>query len=498
MNITVLGAAFAIFGGANAIVPEAGILSVIVAGLVLRARHPPQLEGLKRFELELTELGIGVLFILLAAKLDLSRFGDRAGELGIVLAVVIGVARPLNVLLGTLGLGFGKREKFFLSWMAPRGIVAASMASLFSLRLTELGYANADLLETITFAVIGVTVLGLGLTAPLVASLLRLERPERGSWVLAGTPDLARPLVDALVASGVHAETISDRERPDDPGRSEVEDLLALAEDIPTQDALVRSWSIVLGPQNVARFDRALPNSDGSFGGGRTHGGARVWDGVRGPAHLAGQLRDGEIALQAVKVTPGQDRDRFGPDFLPLLLVRGGHARFPSADGGVPDNVDAVVVLRRRIPGLDTLIRDVLLIDRPGVVGGDIVRALLEDAAAFQPGLSVDLHTAALTSEPGPVPNAIGGGVAIPHVYDPAATKSAGYLASVPAGLEAPGPDGEPITLVFLVISPPGAPQEHLRCLSVVARLGTDRSVVDRLRRQGSRAGLLDVLADRS
>ncbi|MFT7624639.1 MAG: NhaP-type Na+/H+ or K+/H+ antiporter, partial [Myxococcota bacterium] len=139
VNIFVLSFAIFLFGICDAILVESGILAVIVAGLVLGFRKPPRLRSVKRFKLELTELAIGLLFILLSARLDLQRFIEFGDVLLILLAIVMFGLRPINILVSTWGQPFDWREKAFMSWLAPRGIVAASMASLVTLRLTELG-----------------------------------------------------------------------------------------------------------------------------------------------------------------------------------------------------------------------------------------------------------------------------------------------------------------------------------------------------------------------
>ncbi|NIS38508.1 sodium:proton antiporter, partial [Candidatus Saccharibacteria bacterium] len=97
---------------------------------------------------------ISILFIILSARLDLSDFSHLTFASLIFLAVLIFIARPVSVFVSTLRGGLNWKEKIFLSWMAPRGIVAAAIASIFALRLSETGLPQTELLVPLTFSVI--------------------------------------------------------------------------------------------------------------------------------------------------------------------------------------------------------------------------------------------------------------------------------------------------------------------------------------------------------
>src|SRR5690606_30678535 len=171
-NTFVLACALLVYGLAQVLLSESGILSVVVAGFYVAWRQPPQLRRVRQFKLELTEFGIGLVFILLAAKLDLSLFNDP--RLLVLLGVILFVARPLGIAIATYKHDFQLKEKAFLSWVAPRGIVSAAMASLFALRLQQSGNADAHYLEVFTYAVVVTTVTLQGLSAPWLARLLGL------------------------------------------------------------------------------------------------------------------------------------------------------------------------------------------------------------------------------------------------------------------------------------------------------------------------------------
>ena len=211
-SVFTLSVAVAIFQISNAIIPESGILAVIVAGIVVGSSPVQALGELREFKEQLTILLLGLLFVLLAADVRLAqvRFLGWAG-LGTVLALML-VVRPLNILAGTVGSDLTWREKAFLSWLAPRGIVAAAVSSLFAQTLDEEGIAGGDELRALVFLVIAVTVVVQGLTGGLVASWLGLRRPSDIGYVILGANGLARALGRALRDGGEEVVLIDSNE----------------------------------------------------------------------------------------------------------------------------------------------------------------------------------------------------------------------------------------------------------------------------------------------
>lgn len=505
-NIVVLAAALLALGLSNAVLHESGILAVIVAGLVVSVRRAPQLKELKRFKLELTEVGVGLLFVLLAAKLDLAVFVDDAPRLLAMLAVILLVLRPINILLSTRGQSFRWQERVFLSWLAPRGIVAASMASLFALRLDRLGYGGAQFLETLTYAVIGTTVVLQGLSAPTVARLLGLQHRTRGAWLLIGDPSLAVTLHRRLRQAGGRtlvfaassdlldtddADVVDDDPMDpssiEDPRIADAEAVLALARDPAVNDRICAAWSSVVGPAACYRWD-----GDGvePSGGGRS-----VWRDVPSPSDVKSSIDAGSWQIDTLEVGPREDAHRFGDAIRPILAVEDG--RISVVDGEPVDTAPAVVALRRRIPGLYGLIRDAVVIDQRGATFDDAIAALLELAARTSPGLPADDHKRDILDREHTMPTAIGGGVAVPHVYDRHVERSMCYVASVAGGVDLPGPDQVPVRLVFLVVSPPDHATEHLHSLAAIARVANDPALVDVLTRQRVSGRLLTLLRER-
>ncbi|HPF69342.1 MAG TPA: sodium:proton antiporter [Candidatus Krumholzibacteria bacterium] len=209
-TIFTLAMTLALYQVANALASESGIMAAITAGAVVGNAGARSEREIKAFKEHLTTLLIGMLFVLLAADVrvaDVLALG-RPGLL-VVLALMFAV-RPLNVLLCTAGTGLPWREKAFLAWVAPRGIVAAAMAALFAERLSEHGDAVGTQLRALVFLVIGATVVAQGATAGLMARALRVRRPAGQGFVLFGAGPLGRLLARLLGEHGQEAVLIDN------------------------------------------------------------------------------------------------------------------------------------------------------------------------------------------------------------------------------------------------------------------------------------------------
>ncbi|UCG51339.1 MAG: cation:proton antiporter [Candidatus Latescibacterota bacterium] len=191
-NVFTLALALAIYHTSNVFVPETGIVAVVVAGLAVGNIRTPALRDLREFKEQLTVLLIGMLFVLLAADVRLAEVAEL-GWMGVwvVLALMV-LVRPINVLACTLGAGLDWKEKAFLSWLAPRGIVAAAVASLSHERLAAAGLDGGAEMRALVFMVIAITVNLQGATGSLVARWLSIRRPTGQGYVILGAHELAR------------------------------------------------------------------------------------------------------------------------------------------------------------------------------------------------------------------------------------------------------------------------------------------------------------------
>lgn len=177
----------AVFTLANVLQHESGLLAVTVMGFVLANQKAVTVHHIIEFKETLRVMLIAFIFILLAASLrpaDLATLG--LSSLAFLAALLL-VVRPASVLLATLGTRLTFPERFFLASVAPRGIVAAAVSSIFALRLAESGQPGADSLVAVTFfVVIGtVTVYGLG-AGPLARRLGLAKARPNGILFLGG------------------------------------------------------------------------------------------------------------------------------------------------------------------------------------------------------------------------------------------------------------------------------------------------------------------------
>ncbi len=190
-NLVVLAGLWGLFGLAQTIKSEAGLMATVVAGIVLRTFALPEERLLKRFKGQLTILAVSVLFILLSADLSIAGiFALGWGGLLTVLVLMF-VVRPLSVLICTWNSHLNWRQKLFLSWIAPRGIIAASVASLFAIVLTQRGINGGDSIKSLVFLTIILTVVLQSVTAQGVANLLQITAKDTTGAVIVGCNPLS-------------------------------------------------------------------------------------------------------------------------------------------------------------------------------------------------------------------------------------------------------------------------------------------------------------------
>ena len=207
-NPAALAIVVAAFVLSNLAHPDAGLLTVTVLGMVLANRASISIRHIVEFKENLRVLLLSSVFILLAARLELANFEGLGWGALVFLAGLILVVRPLGVWLSTRGSKLDWREKLFLAWMFPRGIVAAAVASVFALELeaSSLGAAEkaaAQTLVPMVFLVIVGTVIVYGLTAGPLARRLGLSTPNPQGVLMVGAHRWARALAAALTDAGI-------------------------------------------------------------------------------------------------------------------------------------------------------------------------------------------------------------------------------------------------------------------------------------------------------
>ncbi|MBE9222463.1 cation:proton antiporter [Cyanobacterium stanieri LEGE 03274] len=191
-NLVVLAGVWGTFGLSQMIISESGLMATVTAGIVVRASGIPEERLLLRFKGQLTVLCVSVLFILLAADLSIDSIFALGWGSVLTVLVLMFLVRPLSILICTWNSDLNWRQKIFLAWIAPRGIVSASVASLFSILLTQNGINGGDSIKGLVFLTIMMTVFAQGLSAGAVANLLKIKSSYAGGAVIVGCNPLGR------------------------------------------------------------------------------------------------------------------------------------------------------------------------------------------------------------------------------------------------------------------------------------------------------------------
>lgn len=187
-----------VYALSNEIAHESGLLTVTIMGIWMANMKRVPIDSILEFKESLSVLLISALFIILAARVEFSAIADLGWGLAVVLAILMLVARPLSIFLSAIGTKLNWREKLFLSWIAPRGIVAAAVSALFAFQLQKLGYESAGTLVPLVFMLIIATVTLQSLTARPVARLLNVVEPAEYGFLILGANPVARMIGQAL------------------------------------------------------------------------------------------------------------------------------------------------------------------------------------------------------------------------------------------------------------------------------------------------------------
>lgn len=207
-NVMALGMVIMAFTFAEFIAHEAGLMSTTFMGIILANVRVQNLKKILSFKEDVSIILISVLFILLSSRIDISQI-EKLGQASLILfAVVTFGLRPLIVWLSTIRSDFNWREILFMSWVGPKGIVAAAVASLFALQLSNntdasINHEQAELILPLTFMMIVGTVVIQGASSKYIARLLKVEREEPQGFLIAGANENARFLGTYLKNKGI-------------------------------------------------------------------------------------------------------------------------------------------------------------------------------------------------------------------------------------------------------------------------------------------------------
>ena len=209
-NYAVLAAVLFAFSVSNVITHESGLLAVTIMGIALGNLRGVHIDDILDFKESLTTVLVSLLFILLAARLHWPLPDGMLGAGIALFAIAQLVVRPLTVLLSSLGSGLSWRERALIGWVAPRGIVAASVSALFALRLDALGVAGAGALVPLVFILIIGTVVLQSATARPLALWLKVAEPEPRGLLLFGSDKVARAIGKVLSEAGFRVVLADD------------------------------------------------------------------------------------------------------------------------------------------------------------------------------------------------------------------------------------------------------------------------------------------------
>jgi len=498
-NVFTVGCAMLVFGVTEAIIAEGGLLSVTVAGLVCGSRRPPALKGIVEFKSIITDLLIGFVFILLIARLKLEQFVEFGFKGLLLVMVVILVVRPLVIFVCTLGYRMNWREFVFLSWVAPRGVVAASMASLFALTLAEQdGYENPAFLESFVYSVIFATVLLQGFTAGPLARLLRLLEKDPDGWLIVGAHPIAREvarflervrkvpvaLVDGNRVAVMEArqqglrafygdarETAAIEERPELRG---VGKLLAFTDNEDLNELLCKKWEPLFGKTHVYRWAAGQSTDEDVHSTG-----VILWSWMPKPSMISSEIMLGEAATLELdgmrKANPG--------NLAALLTAHPGEVLLdPGPNSRLSDEKAQAVTLylQREADYLLNTVDPERIICIENTDTESAFRAMAEAMTIGNAEISADELFDRVMEREARVPTTLGHGVALPHARIDGLERTSCVIALVPGGLPM-GEEAEPVRLVFMLASPFDKPEMHLAVQGEIARLVAVPEVRDQL-----------------
>ncbi len=188
----------AVFVLANTIEHEAGLVAVTVMGIALANMNVQSMRSIHPFKETVAILTVSGIFVLLAASLKWSDLAYFNWRFGLFLFTLLFLLRPATVLLTLLGSSIPWNERLFVAWIAPRGIVMVAISGLFALRLSELGYADGNVLIGLSFAVVVTTVLAHGFTIDLAARLLGVKGESRPGLLIVGSTPWSMALAELM------------------------------------------------------------------------------------------------------------------------------------------------------------------------------------------------------------------------------------------------------------------------------------------------------------
>jgi NhaP-type Na+/H+ or K+/H+ antiporter len=209
LNVFALASVLGVFVLSDSFAHESGLLAVVVMGMVLGNSKSSYLKELLYFKESLSILLISILFILLAANINIEDLLLIYNwKTAVLFAIVVFVIRPLGVFLSARKSSLKLNEKLFISWVGPRGIVAAGIASLFGSKLVKSGVAGAEYITPLVFMIVLGTVLLNATTARLFAKIVGVFLKKSEGILIIGASKVSRLIASYLEKNDRHVVLI--------------------------------------------------------------------------------------------------------------------------------------------------------------------------------------------------------------------------------------------------------------------------------------------------
>ena len=203
LNVFTLATVLGVFILSDLFAGESGLLAVVIMGMVLGNMKVSELKEILNFKESLSILLISMLFILLAANINMEDFYllNSWNTLWLFL-IVIFIIRPIGVFLSTKNSTLKFNEKLFISWVGPRGIVAAGIASLFGIKLEMIGEPGAEFITPLVFLIVLGTVLLNATTARFMAKIMGVFLKSSNGILIVGASEVSRLIASYLKQNG--------------------------------------------------------------------------------------------------------------------------------------------------------------------------------------------------------------------------------------------------------------------------------------------------------
>ncbi|TCK67864.1 sodium/proton antiporter (CPA1 family) [Winogradskyella wandonensis] len=213
LNVVSLSVVLLVFVESEIFAHESGLLAVVVMGMVLGNGKLENIKELLYFKESLSVLLISILFILLAANIDYKDLTLLYNWKTVALfLIVVLVIRPLAVFTSTFNSSLKLNERLFVSWVGPRGIVAAGIASLFGSKLIKQGVEGAEYITPLVFMIVLGTVLLNATTARLFAKIVGVFLKKSEGILIVGASKISQLIGQYLEDNGRHVVLIDSNQ----------------------------------------------------------------------------------------------------------------------------------------------------------------------------------------------------------------------------------------------------------------------------------------------